>query len=156
MHILSLSGQGAHSLLVLFPLVLLLLVPALLVIASLAAGQQRRRLLVSSLIGMALGTGLLYAAGAAGEMASGEHRLAEQLQAAVSEHRTFANAATLAFAVATGLLALLLLLTLGFHLRPLELDAVLTIGFLAFYASGFLMLLRTFYRGGDLVHSLGI
>ena len=156
MHPLSLSGQVAHSTLVVLPLVLLLSMPALLVLASLASGQWRRRLLISGLIVMALGTALLYAAGAVGEMATLEHRLAQELEAVVSEHRTWANASAAAFAVTTALLAVLLLLTLRFRLRILEIDAALTIGFLVFYSAGVLLLLKAFYRGGDLVHNLGI
>lgn len=154
--LLSSNVQDAHSMLVHFPLVLILLVPALLMCAALASHRRRRRLLISSLVTMAIATILLYAVGVTGERARDGHQLTAEFRSAVAEHRELAKEATAVFGVATSLLALLLLLTLRLRLRVLDVDSVVTIGALTFYSIGVLLLLKTFYRGGDLVHQLGM
>lgn len=149
------SGQETHSLLVHLPVVLLLSAPWL-ALPALLRTEGRRRLLVSTLIVMMLGTASLYVARHTGGLALQEHQPAVESRAPVAQHRALAAEAAAVFTLGTALLGLILLLTLRFRLRWFELDAVLPVALLVFYALGVLLLVRTLYRGGDLVHEFGI
>src|SRR5512140_2792109 len=150
-----LSAPEAHLALVHLSMVLLLVVPVLLIGAGVNSLQRRRRL-ISAFIVLSLGTTLMFAAHATGDIASAEHQLTAEIHAAVFEHRALATEAAATFAATSVLLGLILLLTLRFRLRLSDLDAVLPVGFVILYSIGVLLLLTTFYRGGELVHELGI
>lgn len=150
-----LSSQAMHSLLVCLPLLVLPVAPIFLIVAGIRR-QQRRPFLLLGFATMLIGTSLLLAARATGEIAKAEHRLTAELQSAVSEHRSLATETAVTFALSTGLLGLILLLTQRFRLSIFELDGVLPGGLLVFYVLGILLLFKTFYRGSDLVHTLGL
>ena len=121
-----------------------------------AIRARQRQLLVLGFATMAIGTSLLCAVRATGDIARTEHRLSAELQSAVSEHRRLATETAATFAFSTGLLGLILLLTQRFRLSVFELDGLLPGGFAVLYALGIVLLFRTFYRGSDLVHTFGL
>lgn len=155
MHVAVFSAQAAHSLLVYLPSLCLLIAPVLLTLAGFRR-PRRQLLLVLGFAAALIGTSLLYAARATGDIARAEHRLTAELQTVVSEHRSLATEAAATFALATGLLGLILLLTRRFRLSVFDLDGVLPVGFLILYALGILLLFRTVRQGNDLVHTFGI
>jgi len=154
-HLALLSAPEAHLTLVRLSIVLLLVAPVLLIRAAVST-SQRRRLLISAFIAMSLGTALTFAVRATSEIAGSEHQLTAETHAAVLEHRRLETEAAATLTATSALLGLMLLLMLRFRVRVFELDAALPVGFVILYSIGVLLLLRTFYRGGELVHELGI
>jgi hypothetical protein len=147
--------HGAHSIVAYLPLILLVVAPALLLRAALRP-KRRQKFLVLSLIVMLAGTSSLFLVRHAGSIGTVEHAPAADVRDAINQHRALAAETAAFFAIATVLMGMILFLTIRFRLTLFELDAVLPVAFLVLYSIGLVLLLRTFYRGGDLVHQFGL
>jgi uncharacterized membrane protein len=105
---------------------------------------------------MVLGTAALYIAAQTGHATSRQRMVSPQVNAVLLQHRTLATETKTMFTFVSAIFGLSLLLTLRFRLSGTELDPVLPICFLVFYAIGIAMLASTARLGGQLVREFGL
>lgn len=151
------SWQGAHPLVVHFPVALLLVAP-LLVGLGIVVRAHARGLTVAGVLLMALGTAGAWAAIWTGEAAADLVRHgAPAILDALERHRVAAGNVRTVFTVLT-----LLFAGLTFPPRPLarrlepRARLGLTLVLLAAYGGATLLLVNAAHRGGLLVHEFGI
>lgn len=153
---LSPSWSGLHSFVAHFPVILLLVAPLLVIIGTAVSAPQGRLFLGSALTLMMLGTGMMGLAFATGKLAMRGVVPRPGFSDLLNEHRSLAESTLELFSALTlGFAALffsprLLRRDLGSGVRT-----ALFAAFLAFYATGAVLLVDTTLRGGHLVHALG-
>jgi uncharacterized membrane protein len=152
---LSSGWNGLHPLVIHFPIALLLLAPLFVLLGAVLRSGRRRIFLISALL-LILGTASLYVATQTGHAACRQHQFSTQANAVLLEHRALADETRTMFTMVTALCCLMLLVTLRFRVKIVELAPVLPIAFLVFYAIGIALLLSTAYRGALLVHKFGL
>jgi hypothetical protein len=138
-----------------FPIVLFLLLPLLLILAGVSRKNTNHAFLGATLVVMLVATTFLYltystgiarAAAFQGHLAAGP---------AIAHHRALAGYALSAFAVATGLFAVALLVRRKLKLDDMrDLTPWIPVGFFVFYILGVFWLVLTAHEGAMLSHTL--
>jgi uncharacterized membrane protein len=147
--------DGAHPLLIHFPLTLFFLAPLFALMAALTKAVVRQTLLVLCLVVMLLGTASLQISFNTGEAAARtDQALGAQL--VLERHGRLADLAGSSLALATLLFGLTILCSLFLHLRVRELIGVLPLGAPMFCGLGLFWLIHTAYEGERLVHEFGV
>jgi uncharacterized membrane protein len=148
--------DGIHPLLIHFPLTLFFLAPVFVLFASFTKATTRRTFLISALTVMLLGITLTYAAFEAGQTAAASVTRTEEVRTVVDRHQELAGLARSSLTAATLLFGLTFLMCTCFHLQLRELNSVLPLGSVVFYALGLFWLINTAYHGERLVHEFGV
>lgn len=153
------SWDGLHPLVIHFPIALFFIAPVLIAAAIILPRRLSTGFALSALVMMVIGTVFAFIAVSTGE-AAGE--LAERWQpgveAAIERHEELAETARTAFAVLTGIFALLAVAPLFFTKKPISRKAfgVAYALFLVLYAPAMLLLANAAHEGGVLVHEYGV
>jgi uncharacterized membrane protein len=150
------TWDGLHPLIIHFPIVLLLIAP-LFILLGILMPKSGRAMYVAALLLMALGAASAVIAYSTGEAAGKLAERTPEINAAIERHEALAETTRLLFSILTLVFAGLLFVPKLFKFDiGRKGQAIASIVFLLFYASGVLVLVNTAHQGGMLVHQYGV